>query len=186
MAHAKKKGRKALHQMRSSAGALAAHYAPTITAKESYLALLAAWEYFAEHGYLPGANDKLPPQTPARGQKASCEARDAAKALVNLYGPALDSLSSSSCINPEADPEDQIFMSAERAAHVLLDAMTRLAKTGWLVETDVKLERFTIWYDFKRIRPRFRSTKAALDELVKIHPRSIRDLERIVSGRDWR
>lgn len=186
MAHAQKKGRKALKRMRADAAAVAAHYGPTIHVKESYLALLAIWEYFVEHGYLPDGGAKGIPHRPARGEKASSEARDAAKDLLDIYSPALRSPSGTVCVNPEADEKDQIDLSAEQAAYMLLDAMARLATTGWLIESEIKLERFLIWHDFKRLRPKHRRTIAALEELATIHRRSIRDLERIVSGRDWK
>lgn len=186
MAHAQKKGRKALKKMRADAAAVVALYEPTIHLKESYLALLAIWEYFVEHGYLPDGGAKGMPHRPARGERASGEARDAAKKLLNIYSPALRSPSGTVCVNPEAALKDQIFLSAEKAAYMLLDAMTRLATTGWLVESEVKLGRFIVWHDFKRIRPKYRRTRAALEELATIHPRSIRDLERIVGGRDWK
>lgn len=152
MAHAQKKGRKALKKMRADAAAVVALYEPIIHLKESYLALLAIWEYFVEHGYLPGEGAKGMPHRPARGERASSEARDAAKKLLDIYGPALRSPSGNVCVNPEAAKKDQIFLSAEKAAYMLLDAMARLATTGWLVESEVKLERFIIWHDFKRIR----------------------------------
>jgi hypothetical protein len=186
MAHAIKNGRKALKKMRADAAAVVALYGPTIHVKESNLALLAAFEYFVEHGYLPGGGVIGTPHRPTRGQKASSQARDAAQALLDIYSPALRSPSGSVCVNPEADSEEQIVLSSEQAAYMLLDAMGRLANTGWLIETNVNLERFLIWYDFKRTRPKHRRTIAALEELAMIHHRSIRDLERVVSGRDWK
>jgi hypothetical protein len=186
MAHKRKKGRQSSLKTRASAAALVAAYGPTIGSKDSALALLGAWAYFVENGRLSNESLERSPHTSARRGKASGEARDAAKELLDAYGPPLRSLSGTFCINPDSDLEDHIFVSDEQAAQALLDAMGRLASTGWLVETEVKLERFLIWEDFKRIRPKFHTTRAALEELAKLYPRSIRDLERIVSGRKWR
>lgn len=183
MAHCKKKGRKATQKARSSAAKLVADYEARNGNVASGPALLAAWEYFVESGRLPNESHIPSPHTSGRRGGASCEARYAAKELLDAYGPAIRSVSGTFCINPDDHPEEHIIISSERATQALLDAMSRLANTGWLVETEVKLERFMIRADYKRIRPQFRTVKAALEALAQLHPRSIRDLERIVSNK---
>lgn len=183
MAHSAKKGRKATHRLRSSASKLVALYGPTTINVDSARALLDAWEYFAENGRLPNEHQECSPRAPGRRGTASHEAREAAKDLVKAYGPPIRSEFGTFYLNPEEDPEDRIVISSERAAQVLLDAMSSLARTGWLVETEVKLERFMVRADYKLIRPKFRTVKAALEALAKLHPRSIRDLERMVSDK---
>ena len=183
MAHCKKKGRKATHRTRSSALKLVEMYGPVTVNMACVPALLAAWEHFSENGLLPNESQDRTPHTPGRRGIASHEARDAAKDLVEAYGPPIRSETGSFCLNPDDDPEDHITISSERAAQSLLNAMIRLANTGWLVDTEVKLERFMIRADYKRIRPRFRTKKAALEALAKLHPRSIRDLERMVGNK---
>jgi hypothetical protein len=185
MAHKEKKGRQATSRTRSGAAAFVAAYGPTISSKESALALLNAWEYFVENGRLPNESQEHSPHRSARRGKASSEARDAAQGLLDAYGPPIRSTSGTFCLYPDEDPKEQITVLYEQAAQALLDAMARLANTGWLVETEVKLERFLIWEDFKKIRPKCGTTSEALEELAKLHLRSIRDLERIVSGREW-
>lgn len=178
-----KKGRKATHRTRSSALKLVETYGP-VTVNMAYApALLAAWEHFGGNGLLPNESRDRTPHTSGRRGIASHEARDAANDLVAVYGPPIRSETGSFCLNPDDDPEDHITISSERAAQALLDAMIRLANTGWLVETEVKLERFMIQADYKRIRPQFRTVKAALEALVKLHPRSIRDLERMIRSK---
>lgn len=183
MAHSPKKGRKATQRARASAAKLVAAYGPTTVNLASAPALLDAWEYFAENGRLPNEHQDRSPHAPGRRGTASHEARAAAKDLLKAYGPPIRNESGTFCFNPEDDPDDHIIISSERAAQVLLDAMDRLAKTGWLVETEVKLERFMIRADYERIRPQFMTVKAALEALAKLHPRSIRDLERMVSNK---
>jgi hypothetical protein len=101
--------------------------------------------------------------------------------LLHAYGPALRTPSGTFCVNPEADPEDQVVVSAEQAAYVLLDAMNRLADTGWLVESEVALERFIIReYFYKVIQPEPGKTKVPLQKLGQKYSRSPRDLERMV------
>lgn len=146
------------------------------------MALLDAWRHFAESGWLPNMNGDCSSQKSAVGRGAAEESRDAARALVRIWGPALLSPSGTFCVNPDDDVEDQVTVSAAQATRALFDAMVRLADTGWLVETEVSLERFMIRETYKSIRIRARTTKTALEELVKIYPRSIRDLERIVRG----
>ena len=183
MAHSPKKGRKATQRARSSAAKLVAAYGPTTGNVASAAVLLAAWEYFAENGRLPNERQDSTPHVSGRRGTASQEARAAAKDLLKAYGPPIRSVSGTFCLNPDDDEEDHIIISSARAAQVLLDAMDRLAKTGWLVETEVKLERFMIRADYKQIRPQFRTAKAALEALAELHPRSIRDLERMVSNK---
>jgi hypothetical protein len=183
MAHSLKKGRKATQRARSSAAKLVAAYGPTTVNVASAPALLDAWEYFAESGRLPNESQDCTPHAPGRRGTASQEARGAAKDLLKAHGPPIRSESGTFCFNPEDGPEDRITISSECAAQALLDAMDRLAKTGWLVETEVKLERFMTREDYKQIRPQFLTVKAALEALAKLHPRSIRDLERMVSNK---
>ena len=183
MAHSPKKGRKATQRARSSAAKLVAAYWPATVNVASAPALLDAWEYFAESGRLPNERQDRTPHASGRRGTASQEARDAARDLLKAYGPPIRSESGSFCFNPEDDPEDRIIISSEQAAQALLDAMDRLAKTGWLVETEVKLERFMIRADYKQIRPQSLTVKAALEALAKLYPRSIRDLERMVSNK---
>jgi hypothetical protein len=185
MAHKEKKGRKASPKTRSSATALVAAYGPTVRSRDAALALLAAWAYFVENGRLPNESQEHSSRRSARRGKASSEARDAAQGLLDAYGPPIRSPSGTFCLHPDEDPKERITVLYEQAAQALLDAMARLANTGWLVETEVKLERFLIWEDFKKIRPKCGTTSEALEELAKLHRRSIRDLERVVSGRKW-
>lgn len=185
MAHKQKKGRKASPKARSSAAALVAAYGPTIHSKDAALSLLGAWAYFVENGRLPNERQERSPHRSARRGKASSEARDAAQGLLDAYGPAIRSPSGAFILYPHKELKERITVLYEQAAQALLDAMARLANTGWLVETEVKLERFLIWEDFKNIRPKCDTTSEALEELEKLHRRSIRDLERIVSGRKW-
>lgn len=177
MAHKMSKGRKASNEARSRAAALVRAYGPPIPDKDAALALLAAWERFVQTGWLPDPTGK----GSMGGRRASDEARDAAMKLLNAYGPAIRSVSGTICVNPEADAEDQVVVSTERAAYVLLDAMTRLADTGWLVETEVAHERFIIReYFYKVIKPEPGKTKVPLQKLGQKYPRSPRDLERMV------
>lgn len=177
MAHKVPKGRKASDEARSSAAALVAAYGPAIPAKEAALALLAALEHFVETGWLPD----LAGGCSMNGRRASDEAREAATGLLHAYGPALRNLSGTFCVNPEADPEDQVIVSAEQAAYALLDTMNRLADTGWLVETEVALERLIIReYFYKVIRPEPGKTKVPLQKLSQKYHRSPRDLERMI------
>jgi hypothetical protein len=186
MAHKEKKGRKASQKARSSAAALVAVYGPTIRSRDAALALLGAWACFVENGRLPNESQEPSPHRSARRGKATSEARHAAQGLLDAYGPPLRSpWGTFFCLNPNDDEKAHITVPYEHAAQALLDAMARLANTGWLVETEVKLERFLIWEDFKKIRPKCDTTSEALEELSKLHPRSIRDLERVVSGRKW-
>lgn len=177
MAHKRSFGRKASNEARSRATALVKAYGPPIPNKDAALALLAAWQRFEQTGWLPDPTGK----GSMGGRRASDEARDAAMKLLNAYGPALLSGSGSFCVNPEADTKDQVVVSSERAAYALLDAMTRLAATGWLVETKVALERLTIReYFYKVIKPEPGKTKVPLQRLGQKYPRSSRDLERMV------
>lgn len=115
------------------------------------------------------------------GRRASDEAREAAQKLLDAYGPAIRSPSGNFCVNPEEDEEDRVVVSAEQAAYALFEAMVRLATTGWLVHTEVKLEKFIIReYFYKVIQPEDRAKTAALEKLREKYPRSIRDLERMV------
>lgn len=177
MAHQIPTGRKASDEARSRAAELVATYGPTIPAKEAALAVLAAWEQFVETGWLPDPSGECSHV----GRRASDEARDAATKLLNAYGPALSSLSGTFCVNPEADPEDQVVVSADQAAYALHDAMIRLAETGWLVETEVKLEKFLMRQEFMALRRTSPTTKAAIEKLAERHHRSSRDVERLVS-----
>ncbi|NHZ38663.1 hypothetical protein [Massilia aquatica] len=116
------------------------------------------------------------------GRKASDEARRAAQELVDTYGPALSSPDGQYCINPSDLPEDQTVVTAEQAAHALLEALTLLASTGWLVDTTVSLDRFVMREDYQSIRKKTQTTKEALEELGKKHHRSVRDLQRQVGS----
>lgn len=179
MAHKIPIGPRATQETRSRASALATAYCSKVTTKETALALLTAWEDFVETGWLPDPTSEFP----KRGRKAWGEARDAAARLLQAYGPALRSESGTFCVNPEADKEDQVVVSAEHAACELLDALMRLADTGWLVVTGVALERFIIReYFCKIIQPEPGKTKVPLQKLRQKYPRSLRDLERLVSN----
>lgn len=140
-----------------------------------------ALEHFAENGWLAGPS-QAGSKHPAVNRKASQESRDAARALLKVWGPAILSPTGSFCVNPENDLDEQVEISSERATGVLFDALNRLSRTGWLGETEISLERFVIREDYKMIRARTKTTKAALEELVQMYPRSIRDLERIIRG----
>jgi len=186
MAHKKPTGRRASIPIRISAAALVAVYGP-VPNKEAGLALLAAWKHLAEYGWLPSTSDDGFPSKPTIKRGVAEESRDAAKCLLRVWGPALLDSAGTYCVNPDSDPEDQVIVSAEQASRELFNAMARLAETGWLIETQVKLERFIIREYFKTLwRPTVTKT-AALHELTKIYPRSIRDLERVVRGlkRPW-
>lgn len=180
MAHKTPTGPEATKETRSRAAALAAAYCSQITTKEGALALLTAWEEFVETGWLPDPTGGFP----KRGRRGWDEARDAAARLLQAYGPALRSPSGTFCVNPAADKEDRVVVSAKQAGHALLDALIRLADTGWLVVTGVQLERFIIReYFYKVIRPEPGKTKVPLQKLRQKYPRSPRDLERIVSNK---
>ena len=140
-----------------------------------------ALEHFAENGWLavPGQAGS---KHAAVNRKASQESRDAARALLKVWGPAILSPTGAFCVNPENDLDEQVEISSEQATGVLFDALNRLSRTGWLGETEISLERFVIREDYKMIRARTKTTKAALEELVQMYPRSIRDLERIIRG----
>ena len=177
MAHKMSMGRKASNEARSRAAALVRAYGPPIPNKDAALALLAAWERFVQTGWLPDPTGK----GSMGGRRASDEARDAATKLLNAYGPALRSVSGTFYVNPEADLDDHVVVSAEQAAYVLLEAMIRLAATGWLVETEVKPERLIVReYFYRVIRPESRTKTASLEKLAQKYPRSVRDLERLV------
>jgi len=177
MAHQTSTGRKASDETRSDAAALVAAYGPSIPGRDAAIGLLMALELFVETGWLPGP-DGVSLQA---GRRASDQARDAATKLLSAYGPAQRSTSGAYCVNPEADPEDQVTVSAEQAAYALHEAMIRLAETGWLVETLVKTERLIIReYFYEVIRPETRGKKTALEKLAQKYRRSVRDLERIV------
>lgn len=119
------------------------------------------------------------------GRKASDEARDAARALVDMYKPVLADPTGCLCLNPEEAPEDQIFVTHDDAARAMLGALERLAETGWLVEIKVSLEKFLIRADYAAIKREHSKTKDALLVLSDKHPRSTRDLQRMV-GNDKR
>lgn len=198
MANKKSIGRKASDQARAAAQALVNEYWPAVHSPDGHFCvnagaeshehtfgtkqraaenLLAAIIELCESGWLPvmGVSGKLP-----IGRKASDEARREAKNLAQTYGPAVKSPDGSYCVNPEDGPEDHIYVSAEKAAYVLLEAMQRLAATGWLEETEVKLERFLIREQYKHIRGKTHTTKEAIEKLGMEYPRSQRDLERQV------
>jgi hypothetical protein len=176
MAHQTSKGRKASDEACSNAAALVAVYDSLIPTEEAGLALLAAWECFVDTGWLPAPSGACSQS----GRRASDEARDAAAKLLDAFGPALRT-SGPVCMNPDDDPEDQVFVSAQQAAYALYSAMVRLAETGWLVETEVKLDRLIIReYFYEVIRPERRGKQVALEKLGQKYRHSIRDLERIV------
>lgn len=167
--------------IRVNAAALVAAYEEIIPSRDAGLGLMKALEHFAENGWLlapSGAGS----EHAAVKRKASEESRDAARTLLKVWGAAILSPTGAICVNPEGDPDEQIKVSSERATAVLFDALNRLSETGWLVETDISLDRFVIREDYKVIRARTKTTKAALEELVQIYPRSIRELERITRG----
>lgn len=180
MAHKRPIGRKASDNARSRAGTLVATFGPSIPALEAANALLAATVEFAKTGWLPDSHANSCDLHQSVGRKAGVEARDAAQELIDCYGPALSNPAGRYCINPADAPEDHIHVSAEQAAHALLRAWRRFVDTGWLVETEVKLEGFMIREDYKPIRANAKTSKEAIERLAKIYPRSIRDLERIV------
>ena len=119
------------------------------------------------------------------GRKASEETREAASFLCDIYGPALTSPTGRYCVNPDDEPEDQVFVTTEQAGRALLDAIQRLARTGYLVDTEVDLERFTIREYYKLIKSKGKTSKEAIAELGKVYFRSERDLQRQV-GNDKR
>lgn len=105
MAHCKKKGRKATQRTRSSAARLVEAYGP-VTVNMAYARdLVVAWEHFSENGLLPNESHDRTPHASGRRGTASPEARDAAKDLVDAYGPPIQSVTGSVCLNPDDDPE---------------------------------------------------------------------------------
>lgn len=145
------------------------------------LELVSAIDCFASTGWFPTTVKEDTTRKIAIGRRASSEAQDAAKMLVDTYVQALHSVPDGYCLNPEEHPEDQIIISAKQAAVAVVAALGRFVETGFWVETVVSLERFLIREDYKSLRVKVKTSKEALLDLEKLYHRSQRDLERQVS-----
>lgn len=180
MAHKKPTGRKASEAARARAKDMLATLDSNTSDIPTVLELVSAIECFASTGWFPPTLKKDTTRKIAIGRRASSEAQDAAKLLVDTYIQALHSVPNGHCLNPEEYPEDQIIISAEQAAVAVVAALERFVETGFWVETVVSLERFLICEDYKSLRVKVQTSKEALLDLAKLYPRSQRDLERQV------
>lgn len=180
MAHKKPTGRKASEAARARAKDMLATLGSNTSDIPAVLELVSAIVCFASTGWFPPTVRVDTTRKIAIGRRASSEAQDAAKMLVDTYAQALHSIPDGHCLNPEEHPEDQIFISAEQAAVAVVAALEHFVETGFWVETIVSLERFLIREDYKSIRNKTKTTKEALLTLAKSHRRSQRDLERQV------
>lgn len=179
MAHKKPTGRTASEAARARAKDILATLGSNTSDIPTVLELVSAIECFASTGWFPPTKEDTTRKI-AVGRRASSEAQDAAKLLVDTYVQALHSVPDGHCLNPEEHPEDQIIISAEQAAVAVVAALERFVETGFWVETVVSLERLLICEDYKSLRVKVKTSKEALLDLAKLYPRSQRDLERQV------
>ncbi|HWI81388.1 hypothetical protein [Ramlibacter sp.] len=115
--------------------------------------------------------------TTKTGRRASPEERDRARDMIRLYREAARSPDGRCCINPEAAPDERVFIAADDPEPLLL-LLEEFAEHGTFAPVTGTADRLLLNLELKELRAHGMNKEAALSVLGERHHADPRTIER--------